>query len=79
MNIEQRSADHRLPREFEHELMNLLALVVGHADILVSRAKDPELLSTAQTIRAAAEKAVALARGWPQSHRRCTPSNRLHG
>ena len=69
MSIAQRTADDRLPREFEHELMNLLALVVGHADILVSQAKDPELLSTAQTIRAAGEKAVALARGWSQSHR----------
>ena len=69
MSIAQRTADDRLPREFEHELMNLLALVVAHADILVSQAKDPELLSTAQTIRTAGEKAVALARGWSQSHR----------
>ena len=69
MSIAQRTADDRLPLAFEHELMNLLALVVGHADILVSQAKDPELLSTAQTIRAAGEKAVALARGWSQSHR----------
>ena len=38
MSIAQRTADDRLPREFEHELMNLLALVVGHADILVSQA-----------------------------------------
>ncbi len=60
------ATDDRLPREFEHELMNLLAVAAGHADLLVVQADThPHVRQTARAIRAACEKAAALARDWP--------------